>query len=101
MKKFIYSTLALVAISFASCCSNTEEQEIPEEVQIAEITEYQGVVVDASMNTLTLAVAEGDTITFSTMDADPDAVPGVFIGDTVSIETVQEETIQRVISLSK
>lgn len=53
----------------------------------------QGTVVDATMNTICLATEAGDTVTVSTMDTDPDMVPGVLIGDVVKVscETVHAE----------
>ncbi len=44
-----------------------------------------GYVVDASMNNITIVTAKGDTLNISTMDADPQKVIGVALGDTVNV----------------
>ena len=44
-----------------------------------------GMVIDATMNNITLISDAGDTLNISTMDADPTAVPGVLISDDVEI----------------
>lgn len=45
----------------------------------------EGRVMDATMNNITLIASTGDTLNISTMDADPAKVPGVLIGDSVTI----------------
>lgn len=46
---------------------------------------YNGVVVDATMNNITLITAEGDTVNISTMDTNPQKVPGVLLNDSVQV----------------
>ena len=45
----------------------------------------KGIVVDATMNTLTVLSDRGDTLSFSTMDADRTRAHGLLIGDTVEV----------------
>lgn len=63
--------LVMIAFLFAAC----EQKE----------TSIKGVVTDASMNTLTVAVASGDTLTFSTLNAERTAADGVLLGDTATV----------------
>ena len=44
-----------------------------------------GVVADATMNTVTIVRTEGDTLSFSTMDADRTELNGLLIGDSLEI----------------
>lgn len=52
----------------------------------------EGVVFDATMNNMALITGAGDTVNISTMDTDPDAVPGVLIGDSVRVVCRTEKT---------
>ena len=45
----------------------------------------KGTVLDASMNTVMVVDAAGDTLTFSTVDADKSGLDGLLIGDTVEV----------------
>lgn len=45
----------------------------------------KGTVLDASMNTVMIVDAAGDTLTFSTVDADKSGLDGLLIGDTVEV----------------
>jgi hypothetical protein len=51
-----------------------------------------GVVMDASMNNVTIITDSGDTLNISTMDADPAKVHGVLIDDSVKV-TYQVEKL--------
>ncbi len=51
-----------------------------------------GVVMDASMNNVTIITDSGDTLNISTMDADPAKVHGVLIDDSVKM-TYQVEKL--------
>lgn len=46
---------------------------------------YEGRIFDASMNDIVIITGTGDTVTVSTMNADPAKVPGVFINDSVRV----------------
>lgn len=72
MKKLIYlSVLAFFAGSISSCKQENHPQVL------------NGIVYDATMNNITLITGKGDTINISTMDANPDKVPGVLLEDSV------------------
>lgn len=76
MKKNILS-LAIAAsavLAFASC---GPKPAAPQTVD--------GIVLDASMNTVTLITTMGDTLNISTMNADPAKVAGVLIDDSVKL----------------
>lgn len=45
----------------------------------------KGTVLDASMNTVMVVDAAGDTLTFSTVDADKSGLDGLLIGDAVEV----------------
>ena len=45
----------------------------------------EGVVTDATMNTVTVVAASGDTLTFSTLNADRSELDGLLIGDTLEV----------------
>ena len=51
-----------------------------------------GVVMDASMNNVTIITDSGDTLNINTMDADPAKVHGVLIDDSVKV-TYQVEKL--------
>lgn len=76
MKKNIFSLAAVAAsaLALASCGSKP-----------AAPTTVDGVVLDASMNTIMLLTGAGDTLNISTMNADPAKVPGVLIDDSVKL----------------
>lgn len=50
----------------------------------------KGIVVDASMNTVMIVDAAGDTLSFSTADADKSGLDGLLIGDTVEVSYTGE-----------
>lgn len=90
MKK-IYSLLAIASLAVA--CSP----------KAAEPITASGVVIDASMNTMSIITPEGDTLNISTMDADPALVPGVMLDDSISITykdtTMSDVVVKQAISL--
>lgn len=51
----------------------------------------KGEVVDVTMNNIMLRTEKGDTINISTMDVDPQKVPGVLLNDKVEISCVTEQ----------
>lgn len=71
---FTLTTVAASALALASCGS---KPAVP--------TTVDGVVLDASMNNITLVTTAGDTLNISTMNADPAKVPGVLIDDSVKL----------------
>lgn len=48
-------------------------------------TSSKGVVVDATMNTLTIVNEKGDTLSFGTAEADRSQANGLLIGDTIEV----------------
>lgn len=77
MKKNIFSlsALAVTAIMLASCGSKPTTG--PQTVD--------GLVLDATMNTITLLTESGDTLNISTLNSDRAKVPGVLIDDSVKL----------------
>lgn len=76
MKKNIFSlsALAVTALTLASCGSKpTGPQTV------------DGLVLDATMNTITLLTESGDTLNISTLNSDRAKVPGVLIDDSVKL----------------
>lgn len=71
---FSLAAVAASALTLASCGSKP-----------AAPTTVDGVVLDASMNTITLVTTANDTLNISTMNADPAKVPGVLIDDSVRL----------------
>lgn len=77
MKKNIFSlsALAVTALTLASCGSKSTTG--PQTVD--------GLVLDATMNTITLLTESGDTLNISTLNSDRAKVPGVLIDDSVKL----------------
>ena len=61
----------------------------------------QGVIVDATMNTVTIATAAGDTLSFSTLDAERVAPEGILLGDTATVDFKGKTESGRVTPVSK
>lgn len=73
----LYTTLFLG--SFTSC------------KQISTTQIIKGIVYDASMNNITVVTNEGDTLNISTMNANPQKVPGVLLNDSVKVTCIKEQ----------
>ncbi|HJE87443.1 lipocalin family protein [Rikenella microfusus] len=82
MKKnlFFPAAATVTALALASCGS---KPAAPQTVE--------GAVLDASMNNITLVTTAGDTLNISTMNADPAKVPGVTVGDSVSVTCAETD----------
>lgn len=80
MKNLIFYSIcyALLVSSITSCQKVTSTQVI------------NGIVYDASMNNITIITDQGDTVNVSTMDADPQKVPGVLLLDSVKVTCKKE-----------
>lgn len=80
MKQLAYLSICSVLLlsSIASCKKSTASQVI------------SGIVYEASMNNITLITNQGDTVNISTMDADPQKVPGVLLLDSVKVTCTDE-----------
>ena len=78
---FSLAAVAASALALASCGSKP-----------AAPTTVDGVVLDASMNNITLVTTAGDTLNISTMNADPAKVPGVLIDDSVKLTYAEVDT---------
>lgn len=76
MKKNIFSlsALAVMALTLASCGSKSTGPQT-----------VDGLVLDATMNTITLLTESGDTLNISTLNSDRAKVPGVLIDDSVKL----------------
>lgn len=81
MKKLIGLSVGLVLLAggVASCKKTVAPQVI------------NGIVYDASMNNILVITDQGDTVDISTMNADPQKVPGVLISDSVKVTCADEE----------
>ncbi len=71
MKK---SFIAAIAVLGLAACAGTTPKSV------------KGTVADASMNTVTIKTGGGETLTFSTMDADKSGVDGLLLGAPICVE---------------
>ena len=69
---FLLAT-GLVILSTTSCGNDKQEKTV------------SGSVADGTMHTLTVATPAGDTILFSTVNADMDSPNGILIGDSATV----------------
>lgn len=80
MKKLIYlSVSAAFLLSTITACKQGPNSQI-----------INGIVYDATMNNITVITDQGDTINISTMDANPQKVPGVLLNDSVKVTCTNE-----------
>lgn len=79
MKNVIaYYALFFISLSgLVSCGGGTKTTTIDNPVS--------GIILDGTMNTVMVATNSGDTLTFSTMDADKSEVNGLLIGDSIQV----------------
>lgn len=76
MKKSITPLLALTAACVATLtvsCGSYGEQSVT------------GIITEASMNTIDITTPQGETLAFSTVDADRSDVNGIALGDTATL----------------
>ncbi|MBQ4280203.1 MAG: lipocalin family protein [Rikenellaceae bacterium] len=66
------SGILALALALAGCRSDTDKT-------------VSGIIYDGSMNTLAIVTAQGDTLEFSTMDADRSQMNGLLIGDSATV----------------
>lgn len=80
MKKLIYlSVSAAFLLSAITACKQVPSSQI-----------INGIVYDATMNNITVITDQEDTINISTMDANPQKVPGVLLNDSVKVTCTNE-----------
>lgn len=80
MKKLIHlSVSAAFLLSAITACKQGPNSQI-----------INGIVYDATMNNITVITDQGDTINISTMDANPQKVPGVLLNDSVKVTCTNE-----------
>lgn len=70
MMRFSVCAISLLLAS----CAITNKQHVA-----------RGVMFDATMNTATIVTQQGDTLSFSTMDANRSKVDGLLLGDTLEL----------------
>ncbi len=70
-KELLFAASCLLALG--SCQTSTQTNRL------------KGVVTDATMNTVTVVGEKGDTLSFSTVNANREELDGLFIGDTLEI----------------
>ena len=81
MKKLVYlSTSVVFLLAGIISCKQAPATQI-----------INGIVYDASMNNLTIISDQGDTVNISTMDANPQKVPGVLLNDSVRVTCTHED----------
>lgn len=68
---FVWGSLAL-ALSLIAC-SNGREQSVT------------GIITEATMNTMMIATAQGDSLNVSTLDAERVVKDGILLGDTATV----------------
>lgn len=74
----IISALSTFIIcGFIACGGKTSKQTIDNPVS--------GIILDATMNTVMIEANNGDTLRFSTMDADKSEAHGLLIGDSIQV----------------
>lgn len=80
MRKLVYLSICSVLLlgSIASCKKAAGPQVI------------SGIVYDASMNNITVITDQGDTVNISTMNTNPQKVPGVLLLDSVKVTCIDE-----------
>lgn len=71
MKKIFIA--AIVVMGFTACVDSGTKS-------------VKGTVVDATMNAVTVRSESGDTLTFSTMEADKSGVNGMLLGSPIRVE---------------
>ena len=75
MKKLVYlSTSVVFLLAGIISCKQAPATQI-----------INGIVYDASMNNLTIISDQGDTVNISTMNSNPEKVPGVLLDDSVQV----------------
>lgn len=75
----IKSLLAIMGITAGMVACGSDEMKSTE-----------GVVIEASMNTLMVVTQSGDSLFFDTVNADKSQVNGLLLGDTVQVFYVRE-----------
>lgn len=73
MKNSKFITFVALACAGLTACNSNKEQVAT------------GIICDGSMNTLMIVSTNGDTLSFSTMDADKTQANGLLIGDTAQV----------------
>ncbi len=71
MRRFV---IAAIAVWGLAACGNSVMKSV------------EGTVLDASMNTVIIVSGQGDTLMFSTIDADKSEVNGLLLGSPISVE---------------
>lgn len=75
---------------FLSICSVLLLSSITSCRKVASTQVINGIVYDVSMNNITVITDQGDTVNVSTMDTDPQKVPGVLLLDSVKVTCKNE-----------
>ena len=73
------SSVLAIALAITGCRPNTDKT-------------VSGIIYDGSMNTLAIITNQGDTLEFSTMDADRSQMNGLLIGDSATVTYTGEAT---------
>ena len=77
MKKTVRFLAAVAIAAAVAACSGEAQTPAPF---------VEGVVLDASMNGVTIVTGTGDTLDLSTMDVSRERYPGVLTGDSVKVK---------------
>lgn len=80
MKQLTYlSICSVLLLSGITSCKNVVVPQV-----------ISGIVYDATMNNIAVITNEGDTVNISTMNSNPQKVPGVLLQDSVKVICVNE-----------
>lgn len=89
MKKICTLVSLVLAVALFSCTTKTTAPVV-----------LDGVVIDASMNTILLKSTDGDTVWLSTLDTNPEKVPGVLIDDSICVVYKDSADVKSVTELT-
>lgn len=78
-KTILLSVCAALLLGSIVACKKTSSTRV-----------INGIVYDASMNNITIITNQGDTVNVSTMNTDPQKVPGVLLLDSVEVTCKNE-----------
>ena len=78
-KTILLSVCAALLLGSIVACKKTDSTQV-----------INGIVYDASMNNITIITNQGDTVNVSTMNTDPQKVPGVLLLDSVEVTCKNE-----------
>ncbi|MEG1838660.1 MAG: lipocalin family protein [Bacteroidaceae bacterium] len=89
MKKlFFFLVCSILLLGSMASCKKTVAVKGPQVIA--------GIIFDATMNNIVVVTNQGDTVSISTMDTDPQKVPGVLLNDSVEVTCVNDSIDGRI-----